>query len=115
MIFYKEEKILKLLDSCCDGKIRIWNFHSAELMNIIDFYVRINNISLLKNKYIFVSCYDYTIRLLNLKDKTIEEFSKIDQDIFSLCAIEHYSEKNYLITQGLDTDPIFIYNLEINI
>jgi len=115
LIFYKEEKILKFLDSCCDGKIRIWNFHSAELMNIIDFYVRINNISLLKNKYIFVSCYDYTIRLLNLKDKTIEEFSKIDQDIFSLCAIEHYSEKNYLITQGLDTDPIFIYNLEINI
>ena len=115
LIFYKEEKIMKLIDSCCDGKIRIWNFHSAELMNIIDFYVKINNISLLKNKYIFISCYDYTIRLLNLKDETVEEYEKIDQDIFSLYAIDHYTGRNFLITQGLDKDPIFIYNLEINV
>ena len=114
LIFHKEEKILKLIDSCCDGKIRIWNFHSAELMNIIDFYVRINNISLFKDKYIFVSCYDYTIRLLNLWDENVEDFCITKQDIISLCIIEHHNGENYLITQGLDKEPIFIYSLKIN-
>ena len=111
---YKDEKILKLIDSCSDGKIRIWNFHTTELINVIDFGVRINNISLFNNKYIFISCYDYNIRILNLKNEIVEDFLGITQDIVSLCTIKCHNKENYLIVQGLDIEPISIYNFEIS-
>ena len=28
-----ENNLIKLIDSCQDGKIRIWNFHSGDLLN----------------------------------------------------------------------------------
>ena len=114
LVCYKDEKILKFIDSCSDGKIRIWNFHTTELINVIDFGVRINNISLFNNKYIFISCYDYNIRILNLKNEIVEDFLGITQDIVSLCTIKCHNKENYLIVQGLDIEPISIYNFEIS-
>ena len=35
IIIKKEEKIIKLIESCNDGNIRIWHFHTAELLNKI--------------------------------------------------------------------------------
>ena len=84
------------------------------MINVIDFGVRINNISLFNNKYIFISCYDYNIRILNLKNEIVEDFLGITQDIVSLCTIKCHNKENYLIVQGLDIEPISIYNFEIS-
>ena len=109
----KDKKILELIESCYDGLIRIWNFHTAELIDKINFHFGINSIFLFKDNYIFVSCYDKTIKIVNLKNEMIDEFYGINKDIVSLYAIEQNSNGNYLITQGFEDDPIAIYNLEI--
>ena len=32
VIINKEEELIELIGSCSDGNIRIWNFHSGELL-----------------------------------------------------------------------------------
>ena len=115
LIFYKDEneKILKLIDSCYDGNIRIWNFHSSDLINKIKISNNINSISLFNENYIFVSCYDKIIRILNLKTETIEEFFGINKDIIFLFAIGYLPYGYFLITEGMEEDPIVIYKIEL--
>ena len=109
----KDKKILELIDSCYDGLIRIWNFHTAELINKINFDFAINSIFLFNDNYIFVSCYDKTIKIVNLKKEIVEDFCGNNKDIISLYAIGQTQNENYLITQGFEEDPLTIYNLEI--
>lgn len=115
IIFYKDknDNILKLIESCYDGQIRIWNFHIGNLLSQINFSFGINSISLFKDNYIFASCYDKNIKILNLENETIENFYGVNKDIISLYAIGHTSYGNFLITQGFEDDPIVIYNLDI--
>ena len=35
IIINKKKEIIKLIESCCDGNIRIWNFHSGILLKKI--------------------------------------------------------------------------------
>ena len=115
VIFYKDKNnnILKLIESCYDGLIRIWNFHTVKLISKINFSSGINSISLFKDNFIFASCYDKNIKILNLENEIIENFCGINKDIISLFAIGHPSNENFLITQGFEDDPIVIYKLEI--
>ena len=60
----------ELIESCFDGKIRIWNFHSAmilKVINIINDRYALNCISLWDNKYLFVGCKN-TLKIIQLED-----------------------------------------------
>ena len=108
----KNKQILNLIESCYDGHIRIWNFHTNELLNKIKISKGINSISLFLEDFIFISCCDKTIKLLNLKNEEIQEFYGINKDIISLLIIRHPSSNCYhLITEGFEEDPIAIYNI----
>ena len=62
------ENILKLIESAEDGYIRIWDFHSAVLINKIKICDdTITCLLLWNNEYLFIGCYDYKIRIRELK------------------------------------------------
>ena len=70
IIIYKEDEIIKLIDLYEEGFVRIWNFHSAELLRKID-VIGIYSICLWNNQYLFMGCGDYAIRLIELKNGNI--------------------------------------------
>ena len=67
LIINEEDTIIKLIDSSCDGNIRIWNFHSGELLNKINIEENmLFGICLWNNRYLFVGSMDNTIKILDL-------------------------------------------------
>ena len=69
-IIYNEDKITKIIESSFDGNIRIWEFHSANLLKKIKVC---NNdwlfgLCLWDNESIFVGCGDKTMKLIELKN-----------------------------------------------
>ena len=68
IIINDKEEIVKLIESSIDGNIRIWNFHSGELINKIKVDKNsIYGINLWNNEYIFAGSKNKTIKLINLK------------------------------------------------
>ena len=75
IIFYTEFTYVKIIESCNDGYIRIWSFHSKELIKKIRIkanYKWLYGICLC-NKFLFVGCEDNSIKILNLKEGLIEK------------------------------------------
>ena len=60
------ENITKLIASCGDGYIRIWNFHSGQILNIINCGIFLIFNCLWNNEYAFVGCDNKIIKLVNL-------------------------------------------------
>ena len=88
------ENVTKLIESSDDGNIRIWNFHTGKLLNKIkvcndDLYT----IYLWSNKYLFVSCGEKVINIIDLEKKTIVNKIK-----------EH---KNWVITMKKIYHPLY--------
>ena len=67
-IIYKENNILKIIESSDNGTIRLWDFHSG----ILNYKFSLENIwfggiCLYNNDHILVGCGDKTIKLISLK------------------------------------------------
>ena len=103
VIINKIGEKIKLIESCEDGNIRIWGFHSGELIRKIK--TENNNlygICLWNENFIFVGCKDQNIKIIELKNGLLIKnlkghngriicFKKITQD-----------NKDFLFSQGLD-------------
>ena len=104
LTIYKEEEIIKLIESSLDGNIRIWNFHSGELLNKIKVckYLLSYGICLWNYEFLFVGCEDGTISLLNLKNKQIiNNFDSEDnKKLLSIKTFIHPIYGNCLISQS---------------
>ena len=104
IIINKIKKLIELIESCDDGYIRIWNFHSALLLKKI----KVNNkrlveICMWNNEYIFVGCNDKTIKLIELNNgNIIKELKGHDGVVFSIKAIIDSKYGKCLISQGSD-------------
>ena len=74
IIIQKEENLVKLIVSCIDGYIRIWDFHSSNLIKKITVYKGwLYGICLWNKDYLLVGCTDKTVRLINLKTGNVEQ------------------------------------------
>lgn len=76
IIYRKKNEVIKLIEASNDGHIRIWNFHTAELLNKIDVSNKCSNkalncICLFNNDYLFVGCGDGNIKLFEINNKNI--------------------------------------------
>jgi WD40 repeat protein len=104
LIIYKTEKIIKLIESSLDGNIRIWNFHSAELLNKIKVckYLLSYGINLWNDTFLFIGCEDGTITLLNIDNKEIitNLSSEDTTKLLSLKSIIHPLYGKCLISQS---------------
>ena len=57
-----QKEMTELIESCCDGNIRIWNFHTGKLLRIINISKEgLREICMWDNEYLLVGCDDKTI------------------------------------------------------
>ena len=104
--------ILKLIESCKDGNIRIWSFHSGILLNKINCESSLKGICVWSNNYLFVGCENRKIKLLDLREGSIiENFEGHTTDVVVIKKLIHPKYGVCLISQGYNIDQIKLWNL----
>ena len=104
IIINDKQDLIKMIESNEDGNIRIWNFHSGELLNKIKLgNIKLFGICLWNSKYLFVGCANKKIKLLELKNgKIIKNLDGHNECVTTLKKIVHPQFGNCLISQSLD-------------
>ena len=104
IIIFDKDEIVKMVESSGDGNIRIWNFHTGELLEKLAITKkRLFGMCLWDEEYLFVGCEDKTIKLIDLKsgdvinnligyNKVILTIKKINHPIYGKCLL---SQGNY--------------------
>ena len=105
------EKDVHLIESNYDGEIRIWNFHSGDLLNIIRVINNLYNICLWNNEYLFVGCENGMLKLIKIKNgEIIKNLMGHTKSILTIKKITHPIYKECLISQGKDQRIILWIN-----
>ena len=90
----------QLLESSTNGDIKIWNFHSAQLIKIIKVTKNwLVGTCLWNKRYLLVGSFDYSILTVDLEN---EEISKIycDDIILTIKKIFHPIYGECILSQG---------------
>ena len=108
VIINNSKEIIKMIESSGDGSIRIWNFHTGELLNqIIVTKKRLFGMCLWNEEYLFVGCEDKTIKLIEInsgeiinnligKNKIVVTIKKIFHPKFGRCLLSQGSKDNQI-------------------
>jgi WD40 repeat protein len=111
LIIKKHEEVIKLIESCYDDNLRIWNFHSGELLQKIKVGVGgLQSICFFNNGDLIVSN-NKKIKMVNLTNRFITDLIKTDKNIVSV-KIVYFQNEEYIIFQGQENNPINIYNIK---
>ena len=90
LVISNNESIIKLIDSCYDGYIRIWNFHKGLLLSKIKAGYGSIGICVWNTNYIFVGCGDNVIRLLELnKGYIVKRLTGHNKGVSCIKTINH--------------------------
>ena len=109
---YKNMGNVELVECEFYGYIRIWNFHSGNLIKKIEICKRIPLVSMcLWNKnYLLVSCVDYTIKLIDFKNYAfIKSFNGHNNEVCTIKKIIHPTYGECLISQGIANEQIKLW------
>ena len=107
IIINDKEEIIKLIESCYDGNIRIWNFHSGELLKKIKIANWLYGICLWNNNYLFVGCIDKTIKIIELKRGIIiKDLKGHNNRVLTIKKIIHPKNGECLISKGWKDEQI---------
>ena len=109
-----DEKIIKLIVPCWDNIIRIWDFHSGELIKKINIIFNNDNhikrYCFLNNTYLFAGYDDDSIRLINLKfGYAFKKLIGHKDFILTIRKINHPKYGECLISQGYKDDQIKLW------
>ena len=102
---------IKLVESCDDGNLRIWNFHTGILLNKI----KVNNeylfgVCIWDDDYIFVGCKDKLIKLIDLnKGMVVKNLKGHNNDVVTVKKVKHPKYGECLISQGSSNDNIKLW------
>jgi WD40 repeat protein len=108
IIIFKEDNITKLIESCNDGFIRIWNFHSCLLLNKINLenYDKCQYcLCLWDDSYLFVGCINKIILINYKKNQILGYYKQIDNPL-TLNKVYLSKYGNCLISQEMGKQPI---------
>ena len=110
-IIKDNEEIIKIIESCNDGNIRIWNFHSGLLLNKIKVINKpLIDICLWNNSYLFIGCKDNSIKLIDIKSGLIvKSLSGHNQTVLTIRKIKNQKFGECLISQGYMDDQIKLW------
>ena len=114
VIIKKNEPIIKLIESCGDGIVRIWNFHSGEKLSEIivsegKTLNPLNGMCLWNNNYLFVTN-GKTIKLIELNNGlNVKSLSGHNNTVFTIKKIYLSQYGECLISQGWEEDQIKIW------
>ena len=106
---YQNADVVELVECEFYGYIRIWNFHSGNLIKKIEICKRVPLVSMcLWNKnYLLVSCVDYTIKLVDFKNHVfIKSYNGHSDEVCTIKKIVHPTYGECLISQGIANDQI---------
>ena len=103
--------IVKIIESVCDGNIRIWDFNTGILLKRIKVSDhRVYGICLWNDNYLFIGCEDKKIKLIDLKiGRIINELTGHSKDVLTIKTINHPKYGKCLISQGLEDDQIKLW------
>ena len=109
------EKITKMIESSCDGIIRIWDFHSAKLLKKI--YINndwLYSICLWNKEYLFVGCKDSSIKLIKLNEsKIIKNLKGHTNKVLTIIKFIHPKYGECLISQDSDDSQIKLWKISL--
>ena len=115
-VINNKEEIIQLIESCSDGNIRIWDFHSAKLLNKIktsDYCLF--GICLWNNEYLYVGCEDSLIKIVDInKGEIINYLIGHNNSVICIKKIIHPNYGEYLISQGYLNDGIKFWKKKFN-
>ena len=111
IIIKKNKENIELIESCSDGNIRIWDFHSGILLNKIKVSSGgLRDICLWNDNYIFVGCIDNSIKLIELRNnKIIKTLTEHNNWILTITKIIHPKYGECLISQNWEHSSIKIW------
>ena len=110
LVINDNEQIIKLIESCYDGNIRIWNFHSGDLLNKIKISNWIYGLCLWNNRYLFIGCIDKTIKLIEIKKGIIVKSLEGHQNrVLTIKKINCPKYGDCLISKGWKDDQIKLW------
>ena len=92
-----------LIESCSNGILRLWNFHSGELLKkiIVCKNFRIFSFCLWNNTYILVGCTDNTIKLIDLEtEKCVKKLKGYNVEPESIIKAKNVKYGEYLVTKS---------------
>ena len=116
IIINNNKNIIKLIESSCDGNIRIWDFHSGLLLNKIKISEKaLYSICLWNDDYLFVGCSDKTIRLIEINNGLIiKSLTSHDNCVITVEKIIHPKYGECLISQNWGKSSIKLWIIKNN-
>ena len=104
IVICNDNNIVKLIFSCEEGFIKIFNFHSGILLNKINLNKEsLLGICLFDKNYLFIGTKNKRVILIDLKEgKIIKYFPGHNHWVCSIKKFKHIKFGDCLITQGLD-------------
>ena len=107
------KEITKLIDSCDDGIIRIWNFYTGELINkIFTGYNPLRGICIYNENFIFIGCKDKTIKLVDInKGKIVNNIIGHNNTVLTIKKIYFSKYGLCLISQGFASEPLKLWSI----
>ena len=108
------EEIVNMIESCGDGFVRIWNFHSAQIIKKI----KVSNsflysIYLWDNNYLLVTSRDKKIKIISLSDGEIKkELGGYDKDVITVKSINHPIYGKCFISKGKFNEQIKLWIIQ---
>ena len=110
IIIKKLEEIIKLIESCADSYIRIWKFHTGELLGKIDCKNGLLGICFWNGDYLFTGCKDNSIKLIDIKNlKIMKTFNGHNNYVCTIRKIVHPKYGGCIISQSWHNDDIKIW------
>ena len=118
IIINNNGEMTQLIETSDFGLIRIWNFHSGQLLTKIKLYEReefLSSICLWDNNNLLIGCRNGKIKIINInKKKLIKEFDACKNIVINIKKINHSKYGECLISQGERKEPIKIWGIDNN-
>ena len=110
VIINETEKLTKLIESCYDGYIRVWDFNTAVLLNKIKIGDWLYGICLWNDSYLFVGCSDKSIKLIDINNGYIVRYLKgHNNSVLTIKKIIHPKYGECIVSQGYNEDQIKLW------
>ena len=111
IIVDNSKEMIKLIESSGDGFVRIWKFHTGELLNKIHIGKNeLRGLCLWNSNYLFVGCTDNSIKLVELKNGIIiKSLTGLNNEVCTIKKIVHPTFGECILTQGWENDQIKLW------